>query len=1456
MEKKKLVLAIVMALLILNMGIVANADDSWWDTDWHYRINVSASIAGDNSNVTMRIEDINFANILSTEFGSSGTFDENSLRVVDSNKAVLPLDFENSSSTLGNITWIANHSMTGSTNYYYHIYFDVAENGAKSEGELMTNYSYWRSGHLDNTNSTSSNAASCNAAGGSNCGDEVWSKSWANSLKVSYKWSTETNYDYLYLYIDDVLQATQTGSSSASATYDGNQLYARYEADQFDNSTTTDDHGEYGGAIEYIIFYPTVTVTTPAVTSSTTYEAQHAFINVTTDKSHYVTGETIQVSGSTQDTSDQAIDGTINITIFNSTYDAVYSNTTTTSSGDYSNSLSADFTGADTYTINVTYYNNANYANATNTTTFTYSSDAYPNITSSEVNSSGEWGGNYTFTINVTDDNNDPVNISLYILKSGVWAWVGENYADAPATLSWDFSNFTCAEIGTVSYKYEYNDSSHVLINTSTYSGSTLSANTIELIHSGGNNSLLNRSGSNTTQLEILINDTTLGQLVDGYTVIFEVYNENWLNFDNITSSSGNATTTFDPDCNYRTGLTDWRASYDSTCYVATNSDNFSISLYGDFNNSLEQFAISNFSQGTALQFNLTLKDECGSNVTGAQATIDINSSTIVNMTDLSTGLYNYTWDSTQKPNGNYTITINSSKEYYNNKSTSFADFFELTTGVPLFSVFLQSAQYIAQNASFTINVSMLDQSNTNLSQVILSILMPNGTTESHNLNNTTAQDITTSNWTINYPSDFGSTINRGVYSFNISSTDGLSGTAIRNENVTVYANMTVEMSTLSSSYSKEDIPSIKYNVTDLQGTSLQPQINFSVLSPSGDYLYIVNGDNRQPNSEGILVPVVTFTIPTDATAGEYTAIADSEIYDTLATYTSTSQNNYTFNVSTSTSSELHVDIESTPFWYGDNTAKFYVTVYSGDGSLVDADNIEAAIYDPDFISIGAISGPTNIGTGLYRVQKTFSAPISTTGMYTLEVNATVGSITTSKLLAFRLTNGGPFAFNIYAPTQGTIGQDMSFTVNVTNEGEASVEALFECWVQDGDTVLSNSNSKFDKLVAAGVTEVMTQTILVPSSLIANTDYLLKCNLDYQDSNWQPSNATDSFTAVASTTTPSGDDSGGGGGGGVSAPAIRDYAYYDMSIIDIPDEILLEQDVMKSVSIIVKNTGNASLTNIKLDITGLPADWKISEAKQVSVLPVGAQKEFIFQIYVPKNSESNVHIATLLVTSDQTEETALVTARVFATKEELISYQIERLETRISVLKVRALDLDDQNNAEKILNILSQAGFKLIDAESSLSIQQFGDAVSFLNQAELLIQNAEDKLNSIDGPIKIFFGLLNWFTIVALAIIILILIVSIFYSRRLIKTFNRLRNIKIVSNAKPTQDEIRIQKAINIINEQYKRGLLTQETYQELIAHKERALKGIKADEQERAYKPKDIMHKLKKGVYDEEPSD
>ncbi|MCK5322096.1 MAG: hypothetical protein KAJ47_02430, partial [Candidatus Aenigmarchaeota archaeon] len=103
-----------------------------------YRLPVNIS-AGSYDRLNYVIEtDINFTDALD-DLGVSGTFDQNSVRVIEYDSSYnalyeVPSQLENySSEGNGTVVWIMNGTTTSGTTRYYKVFFDIEENGLKSD---------------------------------------------------------------------------------------------------------------------------------------------------------------------------------------------------------------------------------------------------------------------------------------------------------------------------------------------------------------------------------------------------------------------------------------------------------------------------------------------------------------------------------------------------------------------------------------------------------------------------------------------------------------------------------------------------------------------------------------------------------------------------------------------------------------------------------------------------------------------------------------------------------------------------------------------------------------------------------------------------------------------------------------------------------------------------------------------------------------------------------------------------------------------------------------------------------------------------------------------------------------------------------------------------------------------------------------------------------------------------
>lgn len=121
-------------------GWSVEGDGNWWDSGWDYRLKVSVAANGTARQNKPAEANVNFTQVLNA-LGKSGTFDPNSVRVVEVNgsgavvDANVPFqfdkasDFNANSKAAGTVVWIMKGNTAAGATRHYHIYFDVASKG-------------------------------------------------------------------------------------------------------------------------------------------------------------------------------------------------------------------------------------------------------------------------------------------------------------------------------------------------------------------------------------------------------------------------------------------------------------------------------------------------------------------------------------------------------------------------------------------------------------------------------------------------------------------------------------------------------------------------------------------------------------------------------------------------------------------------------------------------------------------------------------------------------------------------------------------------------------------------------------------------------------------------------------------------------------------------------------------------------------------------------------------------------------------------------------------------------------------------------------------------------------------------------------------------------------------------------------------------------------------------------
>ncbi len=155
---------IVVVCLLLLLSTPIYAATAWWNSDWHYRVELNI-----NSAVTNQVGkvDIDF-----TALGLTGDLDENSIRVVGSNGVLLSKQeftdilYASATDSLNNNKGEVKFILEDSGDVTYYLYYDTVENGSKT----ALSSSYVINGNFEHSDGTTPTGW---AVGSSNIGTNL-----------------------------------------------------------------------------------------------------------------------------------------------------------------------------------------------------------------------------------------------------------------------------------------------------------------------------------------------------------------------------------------------------------------------------------------------------------------------------------------------------------------------------------------------------------------------------------------------------------------------------------------------------------------------------------------------------------------------------------------------------------------------------------------------------------------------------------------------------------------------------------------------------------------------------------------------------------------------------------------------------------------------------------------------------------------------------------------------------------------------------------------------------------------------------------------------------------------------------------------------------------------------------------------------------------------------------------
>ena len=271
--------------------------------------------------------------------------------------------------------------------------------------------------------------------------------------------------------------------------------------------------------------------------------------------------------------------------------------------------------------------------------------------------------------------------------------------------------------------------------NTTVAYGPNLTVDTVSITYIYGNNTAVNRSGTQATPYVIRATDSNRGgaQVATGTSITFWT-TKNGAAYDNgngaTTNSTGYSTYNIDPTCSptkYEVGHEYWKAGVTDSCYTLTNTTtNYSITIIGNLINTIESPAIgTEYLRGENVSINSviqpTIQDDCSMGLSGVNNTIIFNhedgtTNYSCASQDLGGGYYQCTRNTTDMRALWYNTTMTSWQQYYNNGTLlKSGHFFVKTIPVLQNDTLLTSLGGWGERFYFSLNVTDEDLDNVTI---------------------------------------------------------------------------------------------------------------------------------------------------------------------------------------------------------------------------------------------------------------------------------------------------------------------------------------------------------------------------------------------------------------------------------------------------------------------------------------------------------------------------------------------------------------------------------------------------------------------------------------------------------------------------------------------------------------------------------------------------------------------
>ncbi|MCK5594169.1 MAG: hypothetical protein KAI18_02905, partial [Candidatus Aenigmarchaeota archaeon] len=286
---------------------------------------------------------------------------------------------------------------------------------------------------------------------------------------------------------------------------------------------------------------------------------------------------------------------------------------------------------------------------------------------------------------------------------------------------------------------------------------------------------------------------------------------------------------------------------------------------------------------------------------------------------------------------------------------------------------------------------------------------------------------------------------------------------------------------------------------------------------------------------------------------------------------------------------------------------------------------------------------------------------------------------------------------------------------------------------------------------------------------------------------------------------------------------------YSINIETYNKEINIVKGWTDISGIRIRNDGWGALTNITLELTGIPTSWFNITPNMYEKIPSGNSTLFLIEYSVPKDAESGVYPFDLIATSNEISSSKMGRLIVFTSIEELIRQDIVNL--KIELNKIEEDIYFSQSigkDVAKIWNVVDQAWSELVLAEENVDEKLFDDALQNIQVVSGLVKRAKmlletsSKIEDLGDEESIWITALK-----ALVVMGAIALISVWWIRKKdkFKLKKSLKKFKKKTLSKEeieirqkdfTHDKTKIQRVLKLLESEFKDGTINKDAYDEL----------------------------------------